>query len=604
MMDELVLKGIPAAPGIAIGPAYIVDKQDLIIPPRGILENEIPIEIARFEEALIRTREEILSLKKKIAEEMGNEHAQIFDAHLLVLEDRMLIEEVIKRIRQERQSAEYVFSNVLKKYVRIFSNIQDEYLRERTSDVNDIGRRVLKHLMGEARLFELENITEELIVVAHDLSPSNMVSMFNTHILGFATDIGGRTSHTAIMAKSLGIPAVVGLKDATLRVGNQDLLIVDGRMGLLIIHPTEQTLAAYRAERARIESQRHRFDDVKALPAETPDGREVEILANLELAEEIPMALENAAAGVGLYRTEYFYMNRVDLPSEEEQFEAYREVIEQMKPRPVTIRTLDLGGDKFVSSLQIPREMFPYLGWRALRFCLARPDIFRTQLRAVLRASVFGNARLMYPMVAGMDELRQANAILNEVKRELRNEGIRFDEEMPVGVMIEVPAAAVTVDILAKEAAFFSLGTNDLVQYTLVVDRVNEQTASFYEPTHPAVLRMIRMTIEAGHAAGRSVALCGEMSSEPYLALLLLGMGLDEFSMSPLDILPIKQLIRTVRFEDARKVAEKALGLATAREVGDLCRQALRDLAPGLVNHRESERIRSSDDSETSTEAP
>ncbi len=584
-MNEIVLKGIPAAPGIAIGSAYIIDKQEFIVPPRAILEKEIPIEIARFEEALIKTREEISGLKRKISDEMGGQHAQIFDAHLLVLEDRMLIEDVIKKIRQEKQSAEYVFFNVFKKYIKVFSNIKDEYLRERTSDVNDIARRVLKNLIDETKmLHELENLTEELILIAHDLSPSDTVSMFNKNVLAFATDIGGRTSHTAIMAKSLGVPAVVGLKDATLRISNQDTVIVDGRMGLVIVHPAEKTLSIYRAEKEKIFAQRHRFDDIRDLQAETTDWKRVVILANLELPEEIPLILSRGTAGIGLYRTEYFYMNRMDLPTEEEQFEAYRQVAKAIAPMPVTIRTLDLGGDKFISSLQIPRDMYPFLGWRALKFCLTRPDIFKTQLRAILRASVHGKVRMMYPMVSGPSELRQVNAILDLVKNNLRDEMIPFDENMEVGAMVEVPSAAMTADLLAKEVDFFSIGTNDLIQYTLAIDRVNEQTADFYEPCHPAVLRLIKNTIESGHAEKIKVGLCGEMAGEPLSALLLLGMGLDEFSMSAGNVPQVKKLIRSVSFKDAQDLAQKAMTLSSGQEVEDLCRQRLQDLAPQIFS--------------------
>ncbi|MCB9771151.1 MAG: phosphoenolpyruvate--protein phosphotransferase [Candidatus Omnitrophica bacterium] len=582
-MNELVLKGVPAAPGIAIGSAYIVDKQDVIVPPRAILEKEIPIEIARFEEALLKTREQISALKRKITDEIGSQHAQIFDAHLLVLEDRMLIEDVIKKIRQDKQSAEYVFSSVFKKYVKVFADIQDEYLRERSSDVNDIARRVLKNLVDESKhAHELENLKEELIIIAHDLSPSDTASMFNRNVLAFATDIGGRTSHTAIMAKSLGLPAVVGLKDATLRISNQDTVIVDGRMGLVIIHPSEKTLSLYRAEKDRIVLLRNRFDDIKDLPAETSDGRKLQVLANLELPEEIPAILTRGATGIGLYRTEYFYMNRVDLPDEEEQFVAYKKVVQDMAPHPVTIRTLDLGGDKFISSLQIPRDMYPFLGWRALKFCLERPDIFKTQLRAILRASHFGKIRLMFPMVSGPAEFRTVNSFLGQVKNNLRDEKIAFDHNMEVGVMIEVPSAAMTTDILAKEAKFFSIGTNDLIQYTLAIDRVNEQTAAFYEPCHPAVLRLIQRTIEAGHKENIKVGLCGEMCSEPVYALLLLGLGLDEFSMSPGNILQIKKVIRSVSYKDAQALAQKALTLTTGQEVEELCSRRLQELAPKI----------------------
>ncbi|MBF0569504.1 MAG: phosphoenolpyruvate--protein phosphotransferase [Candidatus Omnitrophica bacterium] len=583
--EEIVLKGIPAASGIAMGYAFLLDQQDFIVPDRGMLEEEVPIEIARFEEAVIHTKTEIRDIKEKIELQVGSKDAQIFDAHLLVLEDSMLIDEVKKKIKSDKLCAESTFSKVLKRYIDIFDKIEDEYIKERSADVSDIGRRVLKHLMGESRLHDFEVLLGEIIVVAHDISPSDAVAMYNTQILGFATDVGGRTAHTAIIAKSLGVPAVLGLENATLRIANQDYIILDGRKGIVIVNPQEETKLLYAKEKSRLAQFQESALDMKDAPAETLDGRRVNLLANFEIHDEIPGVKKYGAEGIGLYRTEFFYMNRLDLPSEEEQYQAYRKIAEEMNPNPVIIRTLDLGGDKFLSSIQLPREMMPFLGSRAIRLCLEEQEIFKTQLRAVLRASAHGNVGLMYPMIAGPGELRAANVILKAVKDRLREKGIAFNENMPVGVMVEVPGAAMTADLLAKESNFFSIGTNDLIQYTLAVDRTNEKMAQFYEPGHPAVLRLIRRTINAAHDANIKVSVCGEMASDPTLAIILMGLGIDSFSMSPASIPQIKRSIRSLKFSDAEELAKQALRLSTGLEVEEFMSSEIKKIVPDFYSY-------------------
>jgi phosphotransferase system enzyme I (PtsI) len=510
---------------------------------------------------------------------MGQDEAQIFDAHLLVLEDRMLIEEVISRVKKEKAAVEYIFYQVLKRYAEVFSKVEDEYLKERISDINDVGRRVLRNLLGKKQQ-GLEELKDAVIIVAHDLSPSDTATMYHKNVIGFVTDIGGKTSHTAIMAKSLEIPAVVGLETATEQIKEDDLLILDGNAGLIIVNPRQETLDKYERKQEKIEDLGKVFITLRDLPAMTLDGHEVELAANIELPQEVPSVKEHGVHSIGLYRTEFFYMNRKDLPSEEEQFQAYKYVAEAMKPSSVIIRTLDLGGDKFISQLEIPHDMTPFLGWRAIRFCLARPDIFKTQLRAVLRASMYGNLKIMYPMISGVEELKQANKLLEESKKELSAKKVPFNEELEVGVMIEVPSAALTCDILSKEAAFFSIGTNDLIQYSLAVDRTNEKVAYLYEPTHPAVLRLVKSIIDAGHKSGIWVGMCGEMSGEPTFALLLLGLGLDEFSMPAIAIARIKQIIRSVTFKEARRIAEEALNLSKAREVEKFAKDQLHKILP------------------------
>ena len=581
----MILRGIPASPGIAIGKAFLFDTRRFMVSAKKIKRGAIPKEIARFEEALIKTRAEILDIQKKITKEMGSHHAEIFNAHLLVLEDRMLIEEVIDGLRKEHKCVEHIFARVLDKYINVFAKMNDEYLKERISDIDDVGKRVLKNLLGtkEKTLSELK---QKVIVVAYDLSPSDTATMHKKNVMGFITDIGGRTSHTAIMAKSLEIPAAVGLEKATARIKAGDMLIVDGTSGIIIVNPDKAVLRKYHARQNQFIKFEKTLTNLRTEPARTIDGHVVELSANIELPEEIDSVIAHGAQGVGLYRTEFLYMNRRDLPTEDEQFVAYKKVVAKFPADPVVVRTLDLGGDKFLSQLEVPHEMNPFLGWRAIRFCLAKPEIFKAQLRAILRASAFGNIKVMFPMISGVGELKQAVAVLNQAKKELRAKKIKFNDCIEVGAMIEIPSAALTCDLLAKEVDFFSIGTNDLIQYSLAVDRVNEKIAYLYKPTHPAVLRLIKNIIDSGHKEKIWVGMCGEMAGEPGFGLILLGLGLDEFSMSPAAVPEIKYAIRNVNFSDAKKVAEKALSLPTSEEVDSFVNRRLDELIPTLKKIR------------------
>ncbi|MFH0917653.1 MAG: phosphoenolpyruvate--protein phosphotransferase [Candidatus Omnitrophota bacterium] len=571
------LKGIAAAGGISIGPAYLLGKEEFVVVREAINWADIPAQIQLFEEALIQTRREIIELQKRISADMGQEEAQIFDAHLLVLEDRMLIEEVISHLKKEQLNVAYIFSEVLKKYIGVFLKIEDEYLKERAADINDVGKRILRNLLGEKKK-GLDEVGVRAIIVAHDISPSDTAALHTKNVAAFVTDIGGKTSHTAIMAKSLEIPAVVGLEGVTSRVNPGDILIVDGSLGIVIIDPDEETLRSYQQKLEKLKGISDKFLLVKDLSAVTTDGRVILINANIEFPDEVPSAKLHGGQGIGLYRTEFFYMNRKDSPSEEEHYQAYKYVAQEMNPYSVVIRTLDIGGDKFLSQFKIPHEMQPFLGWRAIRFCLARPDIFKLQLRAILRASAHGNLKLMYPMISGVEELRQANQLLNEAKQELRQNGLEFNDKIEVGVMVEVPSAAMTADILAREADFFSIGTNDLIQYSLAVDRSNEKVAYLYDPAHPAVLRLIKGIIDAAHQAKIKVAMCGEMAGEPSLALILLGLGLDEFSLPPQVIPELKYVIRAVGFKAAQELAVQAMQLSTGKEVEEFSQNRLAEI--------------------------
>ncbi len=561
------VKGIGVSSGFAIGRVRILHSGDVfqiarqMVPPDRVVH-----EIARFEDALTKTRAEILGIRKKVSSQIGNESSDIFNAHLLILEDRTLIEDVISMVKKERAQAEYAFSKVIQRYFEVFSQINDEYLKERVADIRDVGRRLLANLCGHEKL-HLDRLDEPVILISHDLSPSDTASLDRSKVLAFVTESGGPTSHTAILGRSLEIPAIVGAAGLLHQVNNGDLVIVDGSHGLVIIAPDEKTVENMTRQQERFVKFRTELDKLRDLPAETLDGRKIALAANIEFHYEMDSVISHGAEGIGLYRTEYFYMNRSDLPGEEEQFQAYKQVAETMRPHGVVIRTLDLGGDKFVSSLDVAHEMNPYLGWRAIRFCLARTDIFKTQLRAILRASAHGNLLVMYPLISTVSELKKANELLEEARQELRKEKIPFSDKLQVGAMIEIPSAALTSDVLAKEVDFFSIGTNDLIQYSLAVDRVNEKIAYLYQPTHPAILKLIHMVIENAHAQKKWVGSCGEMASDPAIALLMVGLGIDELSASPVSLPKIKKAIRSVKFSDAQKIAKKALGFSTAEEI-------------------------------------
>jgi len=571
------IDGIAASPGISIGRVFIWDSEEYTISKHFVTENKIALEITRFEEALIKTRSEILEIQKKISREMGVEHAEIFNAHLLVLEDRMLIEEVINKIKKEKVNVEHSFVVILKKYADIFSKMDDEYLRERLVDIQDVGKRIIRNLLGKQKQSLLE-IKEKVIVVATNLSPSDTALMHKENVISFATDMGGRTSHTAILARSLEIPAVVGLKTLSQEVQNGDIIIIDGNNGKVIINPTKIVIKKYQSEKKKFLNFEKGLSKLKSLPAITKDGYKVIVAANIEFPEEIESVIAHGAEGIGLYRTEYMYLNRSDIPTEEEHFQAYKKVAQAMKKSTVVIRTMDIGGDKFVSHLDIPNEMNPLMGRRAIRFCLARPDIFKTQLRGILRASVYGNLKIMYPMISGLNELRQANEILHETMSELRRKRVSFNKDIDIGIMIEVPSAALVADILAKEVSFFSIGTNDLIQYALAVDRINEKIAYLYEPAHPAVLRLINSIITVGHEAGIWVGMCGEMASEPLFSLVLLGLGLDEFSASAVAVPEIKKVIRSVNVKQVKEVSRELLKLSSSEEILRYANTKLKDL--------------------------
>lgn len=573
-----VLKGIPASGGVAIGKGFFLNR----VLPRSVRStvsrDQVDEEVAAFQRAVARSREQILLIRDGVTDP-SSEHHQILSVHLALLEDSMLVEQTVRTIRENQFAADWAFNKVLQNLLETFHRIEDPYLRERGHDLRQIGHRVLENLAGRP-VDSVAAIRDPVIIVAHDLSPADTAQILKSPILGFATDVGSRTSHTAITARSLGIPAVVGVEGATEEYRFAETVIVDGEEGVVVFDPTEETVREYQGRRKAYAQRTRDLVKFARLPTVTRDGKALLLLANIEFPEEADVALRSGADGVGLYRTEFLFLNRKDIPSEEEHFETYRKVAEKFVRHPVTIRTLDLGGDKFASQLDLAEEMNPALGLRAIRFCLKEKEIFKPQLRAILRASTYGKVRMMFPMISGVGELREAMAVVEEVRGELRRRRIPYDKEMPIGIMIEIPAAAIMADLLAREVGFFSIGTNDLIQYSLAIDRVNEHVSYLYEPLHPAILRLIRRVVEAGHDAGIPVSMCGEMAGEPIYSYALLGLGLDELSMNAAAIPRVKRILRKSVAYEAKEFAGSLLLHATAAEIGRVLRKKVEDLFP------------------------
>ena len=563
--QEIRFEGAGVSPGIAHGQIHVVrDDLDDVARYR-ISPSQVTDEIGRFEAALIQTRMQILEMQQRIAESIGAKDAAIFDAHLLVVEDRTLIDEVLRKLETDLCNVEWVFQEVATTYAETLNKIDDPYLRERALDIQDVTKRVIRNLQGKAPKTFL-GLSEPHILIAHNLTPSDTAAMNREHVLGLATDLGSRTSHTAIMARSLNIPAVVGLHDITERLETGQHVLLDGTNGFLIVDPTPETLKRY----GEIESRRVKvvaqLKELRETASTTRDGRHIVLSANIELPEDVDAVAANGAEGIGLYRTEFLYLNRSTLPTEDEQYETYRKV------DPLIIRTFDLGGDKLApGTVDISDELNPFLGWRAIRFCLENIDIFKTQLRAILRASAVGNVKIMFPMISGLDELRGAISVLAECKEELCASKIDIGDKTEVGAMIEIPSAALSADVLAREIDFFSIGTNDLIQYALAVDRVNERIAHLYEPTHPAVIRLLKMIADAAHANDIWVGVCGEMAGDVALIPLLLGLGMDELSAGATLVPRVKRAVQSLAISECRELVEEALKLQTPSEILARC---------------------------------
>ena len=564
-----MITGIPASPGIVFGKALVLKEEKIVLDFQKISEDQIESEVARFYAGREAAVEQLNSIHQRALKSLGEEKAAIFEGHLMILEDEELEEEIIDYLRSQKVNASVAASKIIDQQVEMLSEIDDEYLKERAGDIRDIGNRLIKNILG-MHIVDLGDIAEESILVAYDLTPSETAQLNLEKVLGFITDIGGRTSHTSIMARSLELPAIVGTNDVTARVNTGDYLILDAVNNRVYVNPTQAEIDELKTLEAKLAEEKAELAKLKDLPAVTLDGHKVEVVANIGTIRDCEGAHRNGAEGVGLYRTEFLFMDRDQLPSEEEQFIAYKEVVEAMEGRLVVLRTMDIGGDKELPYLNLPKEMNPFLGWRAVRIALDRREILHAQLRAVLRASAFGKLAVMFPMIISVEEIRELKSVLETLKAELRAEGKAFDENIQVGVMVETPSAAVNAKFLAKEVDFFSIGTNDLTQYTLAVDRGNELISHLYNPMSPSVLGLIKQVIDASHAEGKWTGMCGELAGDERATLLLLGMGLDEFSMSAISVPRIKKLIRHVNYQEVKALADEALQKPTAAEIEQL----------------------------------
>ena len=564
-----MITGIPASPGIVFGKALVLKEEKIVLDTQKISEDQVEAEVARFYAGREAAVEQLNSIHQRALKSLGEEKAAIFEGHLMILEDEELEEEIIDYLHSNKVNASVAASKIIDQQVEMLSEIDDEYLKERAGDIRDIGNRLIKNILG-MHIVDLGDITEESILVAYDLTPSETAQLNLEKVLGFITDIGGRTSHTSIMARSLELPAIVGTNDVTARVNTGDYLILDAVNNRVYVNPTQSEIDELKTVEAKLAEEKAELAKLKDLLAVTLDGHKVEVVANIGTIRDCEGVHRNGAEGVGLYRTEFLFMDRDQLPSEEEQFIAYKEVVEAMEGRLVVLRTMDIGGDKELPYLNLPKEMNPFLGWRAIRIALNRREILHAQLRAVLRASAFGKLAVMFPMIISVEEIRELKSVLETLKAELRAEGKAFDESIQVGVMVETPSAAVNAKFLAKEVDFFSIGTNDLTQYTLAVDRGNELISHLYNPMSPSVLGLIKQVIDASHAEGKWTGMCGELAGDERATLLLLGMGLDEFSMSAISVPRIKKLVRHVNYQEVKALADEALQKPTSAEIEQL----------------------------------